>query len=208
MKTAIQLSGVVALGALAYLCLTLSVAVRLQQKHLAATEMQVGESLRGINKTLDKIDLDLDEFHRVTLEAGLTAMEARKASAKESAYLDQWNSQFANLMGEATKSVASIQPLTAQATDTIAQSGKTIAQLQAPIAQLNADLAALQPVIAHTDALVTDPNIPAVVANVRTMTVNGDDATKDLKDYIHGILHPSWPKRIWGYTVDVVHAAL
>jgi chromosome segregation ATPase len=193
----VKVAATIALLSVSVWCLSAAYQLRVIEKHLAATTMAVGD-------TLAKVNLELDEMHRLTLEAGLTAMEARKASKKESEYLDKWNTQLAqvmtdvhSVMQETAGTVASIQPVTAAATSTlqttqatvaqlqapIAQANADFAQLQAPIAQLNVDLQALQPAINHTDA--TMDHVAATTA--------------DVQQAVHSYLHPTWPQRILGW---------
>lgn len=166
-----------------------------------------------LSVTFGKLDNEIDEMHRLTLEAGLTASEARKASIKESAYLDQWNSQIAKFMGDAQavmiqtrQTVASIQDVSQAATDTLQTTQVTIQALQAPITQANADLAALEPFIAHSDALVTNPAIPATLANVQSTTGHLDATAKDVQETVHSYTHPTWAHKIFAWTLDIAHA--
>jgi hypothetical protein len=186
----VKVAATIALLSVSVLCLSAAYQLRVIEKHLAATTMAVGD-------TLAKVNLELDEMHRLTLEAGLTAMEARKASSKESAYLDQWNKQvtqamtdFHDVMLETGAAVGSIPPVAATTQQTIAQlqapiaqANADFAQLQAPIAQLNVDLQALQPAINHTDA--TMDHVAATTA--------------DVQQAVHSYLHPTWPQRILGW---------
>ena len=180
-----------ALLSVTILCLSVSYSVVTVNKHLSATLM--------------KLDTEIDEAHRLTLEAGLTVMEARKASVKEIAYLDAWNKgisrtliDFHDVMVETRTAVGSIQPV---AVTTEA----TIRALQAPISQANADLAALQPVIAHTDALVSNPDLSTTIANVASTTGHLDATAADVQQEVHSITHPTWLHRIWGGLLDVAH---
>lgn len=162
--------------------------------------------------TFGKLDNEIDEMHRLTLEAGLTAMEARKASAKESTYLDQWNAQLSRafddvhkVMGATAVTVASIQPVAAAATNTLQATQHTVQALQAPIAQANATLAALQPVIAHTDALVSDPHIASTIANTDSTVGHLNATAGDLQQEVHALTHPTWLHKLWGGILDVAH---
>jgi hypothetical protein len=159
-------------------------------------------------------------MHRLTLEAGLTAMEARKASIKESAYLDQWNSQVAKLFSDVhqtmittNQTVASIQEVSRAATGTLQTTQATVQAFQVPIVQLTATLkageratAALELTTQHLDALVIDPAIPATLANVQATTGHLDATSKDVEQEVHSLTHPTWAVRLWGWTLDVAHA--
>jgi hypothetical protein len=187
----VKYAATLALLSVAVMCGTVSYSVVTVNKHLSATLM--------------KLDDEIDEAHRLTLEAGLTVMEARKASVREVQYLDAWNkgiSQALNdlhgVMVETRSAVGSIQPV---AVTTEA----TIRALQAPIAQANTDLAALQPVIAHTDALVSDPALTATISNVESTTGHLDATAADVQQEVHSLTHPTWLHKLWGGLLDVAH---
>lgn len=168
--------------------------------------------------TFSKIDSEIDEAHRLTLEAGLTAMEARKASAKESGYLDQWNSQI-------LKALTSVSSVSAATVSTLQATQVTVSSLQAPINSANqtliaargaietgnADLAALQPFIAHSDALVTDPAITGLLNHVEATTGHVDAVTLDLQkvadkttaDYLKPVPWYLWPVKRASELLDI-----
>jgi hypothetical protein len=152
-----------------------------------------------LSPTVTKLNLELDEAHRLTLEAGLTAMEARKASAKESAYLDQWNLQISETMTDA-------QGVMNQTSEALAAIQQTTVALQAPITQATATLQAaqrsteaLQPVMAHLDTLVTDPAIADAIAQTDATMKHIDVVTGDLQFEANKLIHPEKKKLgFWG----------
>lgn len=161
-------------------------------------------------RTLSKIDLELDEAHRLTLEAGLTAMEARKASAKESAYLDQWNrgisetvSDVHGVMGATQSTIAAIQHTSDQLTTTLETTQETVQALQAPIEQADTTLAALQPVISHLDDLVTSPDITGTLSHVESTAGHVDATAADIQQEVHSLTHPTIVHKAWGIVLDV-----
>ena len=186
----VKVAASIALLSVSVLCLSAAYQLRIIEKHLSVTIMATGD-------TLAKVNLELDEMHRLTLEAGLTAMEARKASAKEAGYLDTWNRELTQTLANvndtllsAKTTIAGLNGVTTaavgtlgSATTTLSALQSTIAQLQAPIAQLNVDLQALQPAINHTDA--TMDHVAATTA--------------DVQQAVHSYLHPTWPQRILGW---------
>lgn len=192
--------------ALTYLCLTVALAARTVGAHISSTTMALGD-------TLHKINLEVDELHRLTLEAALTAAEARKASVKESAMLDQWNAQIATTMRdvqvtmtETAKTVASIRDATGEATSTLQTTRQTIQALQAPINQATATLQAAQSATGHLDALLSDPQLTATIANVEGVTGHLDATAKDVQETVHSYTHPTWVMRVWEWSLDLAHA--
>jgi uncharacterized phage infection (PIP) family protein YhgE len=153
-----------------------------------------------------KLNLELDEVHRLTLEAGLTAMEARKASVKESAYLDQWNSQLAAMVTDANRvliqagdNLAAIKDTTRQATAALAESQKTIKSAQPALASLNGELSQLQDATTSLDELISDPNIGKTIANFETTSENAAVISTDGREVVERYAHPTKKKLgFWG----------
>lgn len=199
MKTVLQLSGAAALAAFAYLCLTLSAAVRTQQKHLAATEMQLGDTIANVNRASKAW-------------ADASAQQVKSFAAIErDIRVEMW--QVDRTLQAASGAIDHIGPLldstratTDQATATLATAQATVQALQAPIAQANAALAALQPVEQHLDALVSDPALAATISNVASTTGHLDATAKDVQQTVHSYTHPTWAMRIWEWSLDVAHA--
>lgn len=194
-----------ALAALTALCLALT---------LTVIDMNTRAAV-----TFGKLDAEIDEMHRLTLEAGLMTMDARKASAKEISYLDTFNNQFSAIvsvfqqtMVQTRQTLASIQGTSEAATGVMQTTQATVQALQAPIAQATTTLeaaqrttAALQPVISHLDALVTDPAIPATLANVQSTTAHLDATAKDVQAEVYKYTHPGIWEKIKGVALDIAH---
>lgn len=169
-------------------------------------------TLPDLSATVTKLNLEIDEAHRLTLEAGLTAMEARKASAKESEYLDQWNSQITSTFQNVNVAVSSLSTVSSATVSTLQETQVTVHSLQAPIQSANQTLMAaqkaiedLQPVIAHTDALVSNPALAATISNVAGTTGHLDATSADVQAVVHGYLHPTWAHKIFSWTLDIGH---
>src|SRR6185312_11911082 len=84
-----------------------------------ATMQVMNKSAGDAGATLAKLNLELDEAHRLTLEAGLTAMEARKASKMELTYLPQWNRQITATIGNVQQTITALQGTAKAATETL-----------------------------------------------------------------------------------------
>lgn len=200
MKVVLQVAGATALVAFAYLCLTISMAVRTTSAHLNSLTMQSGDTVR-------KMNLELDELHRLTLEAGLTAMEARKASAKELAFLDTLNYQVTATTYQAQNTLLAVAHTAEQATNSEAQVSssvtKTLAALPPVLAASAAEMQQLQLTTQHLDALVADPSIPATLSNVADTSAHVDQMSAEAKTAFHAYLHPTWAQRAWGWSLQI-----
>lgn len=215
MKAILGVLSGIALIAFTYLCMTLSFAIHANSKHTALLLMNINASVVKLNETLDTLNAKkgtLDQLNDVIRDARMTVDHSDRLMTKQEKSIDQWNSQITATLGNVNTSVVALtsneNKITKSSVETLNATTESVKQIKPLIESLTAEASALQTTTQSINTLVSDPNIKSAVANVNVMTKNGDDATKDLKDYIHGILHPSWPKRIWGYTVDVAHAVL
>jgi hypothetical protein len=159
--------------------------------------------------TLSKLDNEIDELHRLTLEAGLTAMEARKASVKESKYLDTWNSEITktinNVNSTLLSSTASIASVSAASVSTLQATQETVSSLQAPILSANQALTAATGSINDLDTLIKNPAIPETIAHTDATMSHVDATTKDVQDEVYKYTHPGIWSRIKGFALDVAH---
>lgn len=194
----VKYAATLALLSVTVMCATLSYSIVTVNKHVSATLM--------------KLDTEIDEAHRLTLEAGLTVMEARKASVREVQYLDAWNSGISRTLTDlhaamitTTATVAALQAPIEQSNRTLTTANDTIRLLQAPVQRLDSDLESLQPVIAHTDALVSNPALSTAISNVASTTGHLDATAADVQQEVHSLTHPTWLHKLWGGLLDVAH---
>jgi hypothetical protein len=157
-----------------------------------------------------KLNLELDEVHRLTLEAGLTAMEARKASAKEAAYLDQQNAAWNQLIARTNALLATASSAVAQTgtneTELVQSSKATLATLQQTIGSaqpalvsLNDELGQLQDATTNLDELISDPNIGRTLADFATTANNAAVISTDGREVVERYAHPTKKKLgFWG----------
>lgn len=124
----------------------------------------------GLPPIAAQAQADLQETHRLILEAGLTAMEARKASAEER---------------------AAMPGLTAEA--------------NAALSGLGAEMVQLQRTTRDLDALVGDPANAETLKSLSAGTASLAATAEDGQKFTHGLLHPSWPHKVWGVMLDVAH---
>jgi hypothetical protein len=160
----------------------------------------------AVDSTLVKVNQDLDDAHRVLLEAGLTAMEARKASAKESAYLDQWNAGITQTLGNANKVLVSLAAtsdglrdsqaaIAAQTITTLKSAQTSIDGLQPTEVELTATIAELNKATSDIDALV--PPLTAMANNGASAMGHVDATTADVQKAVHNYLYPTWERKVW-----------
>jgi len=161
---------------------------------------------RTVPATAAKINLDLDEIHRATLEIGLTAENLRKASAA-------WQSASQTQAAATSTAAAQLNANLAELHDTLAELHVTIArtdsslngpggvllQLAGAGEQLTADEKLLEPVLANASAaaanaarLSADPAIAGILANLNATSsstagtaANIDATTGDIRAFVH-----------------------
>lgn len=167
----------------------------------------VGYSVVTVNKhlssTLMKLDSEIDEAHRLTLEAGLTVMEARKASLKESAYLDQWNKQLSKTLTDVDLTVSDLRTVSAASVGMLNTTQQTVNSLQAPIQSANQTLMAAQKAISDLDKLEQDPALTDTIAHTDATMSHLDATTKDVQDEVYRYTHPGIWTKIKGFALDI-----
>lgn len=203
------------LGAKIVLCLAVTTLCVTLTVFALELRSQVVESRKQLAGVIAKVNLSLDESHRLILEAGLTAMEARKASAEERAALVKWNAQISQTMTNANAVLVSLktttdglaasqQQIAAAAVKTLETTDKTIAGLQPLETNASTEIATLEATTSQLNKLVADPAIPATLANLRAASdqtaqtmahVNG--TTADVQQAVHSYLHPTLFHKIY-----------
>lgn len=165
---------------------------------------------------VQKASLDLDEAHRLILETGLTAMEARKASAEERAALPVLTKQAQQsltnmdaLLVAARKTTDGVgvsqQQIAQSTTATLATLNTTIQGAQPVLVQAQATLAELHTVATTVNAQASDPAIADTLHHIDATTASVEATAKDVQLEVHGIVHPGWAHRIWEWSLDIGH---
>lgn len=164
-----------------------------------------------VSATLTKTNQVLDDAHRVLLEAGLTAMEARKASAKESAYLDKWNVGISATLGNTNRVLLSLAAtsdgirdsqaaIAAQTVGTLKAAQESIDGIKPVEENMSATLLALQKTSTDINTLV--PPLTVLANNSASAMGHIDATTADVQTAVHTYLFPSWPKRVWSFVMN------
>jgi hypothetical protein len=167
-----------------------------------------------------KLNLELDEVHRLTLEAGLTAMEARKASAKEVAYLDQANGDLGEAIGNFNQVLISLKRtvdetgsnqarLVQSSTAMLDAATETVKAAKATVEDLGDTAQQLQSIEVDANEIIADPNIPKMIAGFAVTSDNAAVISTDGRQVVEKYAHPS-KKRLgfWGglwAAAQVVH---
>jgi hypothetical protein len=161
-----------------------------------------------------KVNLNLDESHHLILEAGLAAMEARKASAEERSYLAKWNDGISEALGNANGVLVSLkatsdglassqQQIAAETVETLHTANQTIAGLQPVETNTSAAIVRLDKATQDLDSLIADQNLKSTLAHIEVTTNAVSGMATDTQKYWHNVLYPKWPKRVLGYVTGV-----
>lgn len=89
------------------------------------------------------------------------------------------------------------------ATTTVNTTNDTVRDIQPLIASTQTSIDSLNKTTQDLDGLILDPNIKSTLANVTSTTNSVSGMASDTASYWHGLLHPSWPKRIWNAVTGV-----
>jgi ABC-type transporter Mla subunit MlaD len=188
-----------ALLSVTLLCLSVAHQVTTVGKHLSNT-------LMNVNVTIKKVDAEVDEMHRLTVEAALTATEARKASVQEEQFLTTSNKQVAQVLDNLNATLVSVRATSDQAarsaSDVASVTSTTIQNVQPVLEAATSELKTLQTTTESLNTLVTDPHLAATVANVDETTQHLNKTAAETESWMHGILHPSWASRIKSWLID------
>lgn len=142
-----------------------------------------------------------------------TAGQIEIAARHENTQLATLDRDEAQLFADLHVTAAGAQQLTASLADTsraataaLRSADSEIQAMQGATQTLNASLAAVPPVLAHADALVSDPDLKRILAAAADTTRQVDGTATDVREVADNIsnkfLHPP-PKRWWNYISPV-----
>jgi hypothetical protein len=198
-----------ALIAFTYLCITIAMAVRVNSKHSAELLMTTADTAAKLNKTIDKINgkggtLQIMNEDLVRVKDTITLSQA--TLYKEQKSLDMWNANISETLANvniavvaATANENAISKSTVETLQATSDSVKTLAPL---MVNLNSEIDAAHAATLGVTAMI--PDIQATVVNVKGMTADGHETTTMTKDWLHGILHPTWATRVKNAFLDVL----
>ncbi len=182
----------------------------------AAIAANANAALRGAAATMDAINRPCGDGQRCGTLADVaktlgtlrgTAGEMEIAAHHEDARIGVLDAQEATIYADTHRSLA-------QLGDDLTTADTTIAGLQPVLAGLNAEASELRITTASANTLLSDPQIPAILAQTEasTRTLNSalghvNATVADTQQAVHAWLHPSWPRKVWNgvqsFAVDI-----
>jgi uncharacterized phage infection (PIP) family protein YhgE len=202
------LSGI-ALIAFTYLCITLALTVRTTGEHVDETLMALSDSTGELNITLAKLSQKngtIDQLNAAIRDVRLTVAHSDRLMTQQQKSLTTWNQQITGTLGNINTDVLSMtddeSAITKQTVTTLKATTDTIQDLQPLVSSLNSEAMQLQTTTAALNTML--PEIKETVTNVQGMTADGHETTTMTKDWLHGILHPTWATRVKNAFLDVL----
>jgi len=202
------LSGI-ALIAFTYLCISVSMAIHTNSKHTAALLMNLDDSVTKLNKTLDAVNAPkgtLVQLNDLIKGARATVDHSDRLMSNQQKSLDQWNAQITTTLGNVNDSVVALttneNKITKQTVETLNAATESVKAVKPLVDNLTIEAQDLQTTTTSINAMI--PDIQATAKNVSGMTADGKETTAMAKDWLHGILHPTWATRIKNAMLDVL----
>ena len=202
------LSGI-ALIAFSYLCISVSMAIHTNSKHTAALLMNLDDSVTKLNKTLDAVNAPkgtLVQLNDLIKGARATVDHSDRLMSNQQKSLDQWNAQITTTLGNVNDSVVALttneNKITKQTVETLNAATESVKAVKPLVDNLTIEAQDLQTTTTSINAMI--PDIQATAKNVSGMTADGKETTAMAKDWLHGILHPTWATRIKNAMLDVL----
>lgn len=206
MNTILTVFKCAALACFCTLCIFLTVLARTTTKTVAKLDTVVTDT----DSVVKRVGLIEKQTEYLIQNAGLAANQARLASLKEAVMLDSVNSQVALTLGNLNQFIVSSRTGEVDLLETTRQ---TVQGVQPVLAQSQIAVEQLKTTLYSVNKLVSDPALPATLANVQATTAattvamsNVSSTTADIKQVVRNYLHPSWPHRIFSWGLAVVHA--
>jgi len=202
------LSGI-ALIAFTYLCISVSMAIHTNSKHTAALLMNLDDSVTKLNKTLDAVNAPkgtLVQLNDLIKGARATVDHSDRLMSNQQKSLDQWNAQITTTLGNVNDSVVALttndNKITKQTVETLNAATESVKAVKPLVDNLTIEAKDLQTTTVAINSMI--PDVQATAKNVNGMTTDGKETTAMAKDWLHGILHPTWPERIKNAMLDIL----
>ena len=209
MKTLLSILSALALICFSYLCITLSLAIRTNSKHTAELLMSIGDTVTKTNATLDKINGKnglLQESAETVVRVKDLITLSQLTLYKQQKSISDFDNEMSIVAGNVN---IAVQAATENENAVSHQTVATLADIQADAKTANDELKVLNTTTSSLNKAVVDadtmiPDVQATMVNVRGMTADGKETTAMAKDWLHGILHPTWATRIKNAMLDVL----
>lgn len=170
----------------------------------------VDQMITDADSAVKRAELLEKQTEYVVLKIGITADQLNKQSIKESKALDLVTQQIQLTLGHVDSFVTTS---TANESTLLATTQQTAQNIQPILIESKAVAVELHSTLQSVNKLVSDPALPIVLKNVQDTTKatsvamkNVDDTSADVKQVVHNYLHPTWPHKIFSWTLLVVHA--
>lgn len=214
-----------ALAAVVFLCVQFGLLLHHANQTLTKLDpivSSLGTVTANINKTLDEINRpcgghascgSLADLNKTlgTLRGVLGVVEV--AAKHENDQLYALDAQERVLYSDLHTTLVAGQNTLGRSADLLTTANTTVQGLQPVLAETEIAVAQLQTTLGSVNTLVTDPDIPKTLAAVQKTSEqtaatmgNINKTSSDVKDAVHSYLHPSWPHRIFSWSLAVVHA--
>jgi ABC-type transporter Mla subunit MlaD len=198
-----------ALIAFSYLCITLAITARTTGKHLSAAMMKVGDTVTRVNTTLDKINgkggtlqQTTETIVRVKDLITLSQVTLQKQQKSIAQFDNEMDVLSDNVNSAVQETRDNANALSHSAVNTMQFANDALVGIQNDTVEVHTDLVTLNAATANINAML--PDIQATAKNVNGMTADGKETTAMAKDWLHGILHPTWATRIKNAMLDVL----
>lgn len=203
MNLSIGYAKLLALLSAAFLCITLGIgALRVEHliPKLSAAADGVNTLTASLNDTDKRLDLSIKEADYTLLKIGLTADSAKKASDKELAMLDVWDTEISRTIRDADTAVLStssgVNSISAQAVETMQNVDKSVNAFVPPLQQITTT-------VASANALIGNPDLGKSLSNTQHATASLSAIADDARQAVHSYLHPTWPHRVWNFVTGI-----
>lgn len=160
--------------------------------HVCVAVDHLGDAGLGLKETADHLNAKHGTIAMLDEDAGAAKsliIHADLVARHEEQSMTTWDADatqlFANLNGGVTDLRATVK------------AGNTALDGLVPIeVGLTQEVKDMDVATTDVATLVSDPHIKGTVSHLDGMVANGEDMSKDAKDYVHGILHPKWATRL------------
>jgi len=174
----------------------------------AKTRALLDQLSKRLPEEQDKVGKVLDDTHQVLQDTHKVMQDTDTLIVKLGKNQDAISHQTVetlkalragiNTTSEGVKSISDQTVKTEAALETTANAATQTAKSAAGTADAATDTAHSATTLVKA---VTDPTVKSM-QNVQAATGDFKDATADAKTWFHGLLHPKWPKAVWGEVKD------